>query len=558
VSSVNFTSWGFGVPNPPFNVAAPAFPVDNFSIRFYGSVIPSQTTTYRFVTSGDDGAILHLFDGTTWIKLIDRPFQPGLFESLQQLTLTSGMAYPIILDYTEFTGSAGIQLAWKIGSATAATTIPPENLSTAFDVANAPVPATITPTPSPSPVFTATPIPTTTPGNCTINVIAQPAGNTNPGINLREAPSLSGRILLQIPWSTQLIATHRLVYSSTNSTWYQVTYNGTVGWIAAQLQGTSLVTNPNCSLPSPYPDNPSNSSDPQNWRNIAQISNAELGPACDLDTYLRNEAPSIVLARIAFAEASVFTIGSVVYEDAFRIAWVVRMDALMGLPRYGSQQIAGSSIGIADMVLSQGAFEPITNLKQGLSNTGCNPQSITDTAAQKFAFPTDSDNSANLFQLWTIYQRMASSVINSNWNTMNGILLDNNGAPRYLRGYEQFKGIDATTQTCSAVAGANGLTRPGSGFTSAQNQPYPPQPVTGYTFDLNAGSGSGNAQPRKTCYQDVYHLDDWFLSQANSNISTNMMPQTFPVIRYCPVPGDEYFLAQLPIPGGVWPIPQPC
>jgi hypothetical protein len=206
VPNVNF-SWNTGIPAPPFNLSSvPNFPSDNFSIRFYGSVIPSQTATYRLTTLADDGAILYLHNGSDWVRLINQPFQVGVFDS-EPLTLTSGVAYSIILDYTEFTGSAGVQLGWKIGNATTATIIPSANLSTLFDKPIFPLPATATPTLSPTP--SPSPSPSTYHVNCSLTVPANarnfPAG-TLATLVVSQTPvnQLDGRVIYTLPQGTTL------------------------------------------------------------------------------------------------------------------------------------------------------------------------------------------------------------------------------------------------------------------------------------------------------------------------------------------------------------------
>jgi hypothetical protein len=147
--------------------------------------------------------------------------------------------------------------------------------------------------------------------------------------------------------------------------------------------------------------------------------------------------------------------------------------------------------------------------------------------------------------LWLIYQDVQANVINVPWSNM----------PPDLKGFEQFKGIKIA-QVCPPGPGADYLTRPGSGFPTASNQPYPPKTVTPYQ-DLSYGS----SQDRLTCYQDTLHLDDWFwavgINDIAANPSTNEFPRKFCVKTLVNPndPVDIYPLAQLQglLPGSKWP-----
>jgi hypothetical protein len=328
VPNVNFTSWGFGVPNPPFNVSAPAFPVDNFSIRFYGSVIPSQTDTYRFTTAADDGAILYWHNGAVWERLINQPFQPGSADS-RPLTLNAGQAYAIVLDYTEVTGGAQIQLAWKIGSATAATIIQTNNLSTAF-INGYPPPATATPTLTPTP--SPSPSPTSEPALGIWYVVCQIPGGL-PGVRARNFPTGDGQEILKYSPGTVLYEFERRKDRGQNE-WIRVTgyeaYAGETLWVAiATGGGTNLQNTPlNCPQATPPPVVTPQPTATVTWSYA--VPNCLAGHYCPHHSIYNSNPnnPNVdVLAFVLACEANNRVV------DATNIAWVFRNRARSGLFR---------------------------------------------------------------------------------------------------------------------------------------------------------------------------------------------------------------------------------
>jgi hypothetical protein len=218
------------------------------------------------------------------------------------------------------------------------------------------------------------------------------------------------------------------------------------------------------------------------------------------------------------------------------------MAALLGLPNYKPQSVAGLSVSITEIVLTVGQYDPITKLREELAANGCNPQIITNPILENvrsMSYPENAINKAELHQLWRIYQTIiVSNMLTSTWVNM----------PAAVRGYEQFKGA-GKDENCPA--GADNLTRPGPGLSWATNQPYPPKTVRRF-----AGPRSVD-QVRFNCYQDIYHLDDLFLTALNANtpdllqaqalITINIFPKSFPVVRLVnPAdPRDCYSLAQL-------------
>jgi hypothetical protein len=118
----------FTPPSPGLNQA------DNFSVRFYGSIVPTTTASYRLWTNSDDGVILWWYSGGTWQKLIDNPNTYVGQAYTNYFTLTAGQRYPIVLDYFEIGGNANIQLQWQLSTSSSVVTIPQANLSTSIAV----------------------------------------------------------------------------------------------------------------------------------------------------------------------------------------------------------------------------------------------------------------------------------------------------------------------------------------------------------------------------------------------------------------------------------------
>lgn len=170
-------------------------------------------------------------------------------------------------------------------------------------------------------------------------------------------------------------------------------------------------------------------------------------------------------------------------------------------------------------------------------------------------YPNNSSDKAELYQLYRIYQTVQISIINAAWSAMY----------QDIQRQDQFKGENVTAPCPS---GENGLSRPGSGFTWAADQPYPPMQVYPYLDPKPF-------QARKTCYQDTHHLDDLFLAALTSpqadlpQLPAAFALNTFPLPSskpngYCVQilvdpnnPEDVYPLAQLTGKSGMsWPVGQ--
>lgn len=100
-ATVDF-DWGGGSP-------ATGIPVNGFSARWTGDIVPRYTETYTFITTSDDGVRLWV-DGQ---KIIDNYTDHAPTENRGTITLTAGRRYTIRLDYYENTGGAVMKLAWQ-------------------------------------------------------------------------------------------------------------------------------------------------------------------------------------------------------------------------------------------------------------------------------------------------------------------------------------------------------------------------------------------------------------------------------------------------------------
>lgn len=101
-SLVRFT-WGMGSPDP-------GIPVDHFSARWTGILVPEVSGTYRLGASTDDGMRLWL-DGKL---VIDSWFDRGATLDFITVKLEAGKHYDLRLEYYENTGWAFASLVWEL------------------------------------------------------------------------------------------------------------------------------------------------------------------------------------------------------------------------------------------------------------------------------------------------------------------------------------------------------------------------------------------------------------------------------------------------------------
>jgi len=100
-----------GLVNFTWKTASPAsvVPVDNFSVRWTGALVPDVTQSYTFSTVSDDGVRL-------WVNgqlLIDNWTNRSATKKTSPLTLTAGTSYSIKMEYYENVGSATARLLWE-------------------------------------------------------------------------------------------------------------------------------------------------------------------------------------------------------------------------------------------------------------------------------------------------------------------------------------------------------------------------------------------------------------------------------------------------------------
>ena len=86
----------------------PLIPVDSFSVRWTGVLVPQSSGTYRLKTASDDGVRL-FFDGRL---LIDDWIDHARLVRSAEVKLEAGHAYPIRLEYYERAGGANVSLGW--------------------------------------------------------------------------------------------------------------------------------------------------------------------------------------------------------------------------------------------------------------------------------------------------------------------------------------------------------------------------------------------------------------------------------------------------------------
>jgi parallel beta-helix repeat protein len=103
-ATVDF-DWGTSAP-------ASALPVDGFSVRWSGQVVPLYSQTYTFFTQSDDGVRL-------WVngqQLVNNWSDHGSTENSGSIALTANQKYDIKLEYYEKTGGAVARLSWSSAS----------------------------------------------------------------------------------------------------------------------------------------------------------------------------------------------------------------------------------------------------------------------------------------------------------------------------------------------------------------------------------------------------------------------------------------------------------
>jgi beta-glucosidase len=101
-STVDF-DWGTGSPATEINA-------DNFSVRWTGTLTPTQTGDYQIGITTDDGGRLFLDS----VKIVDMWHDQAATTSVVTKTLTAGVAYSITFEYYESGIDAVAQLIWAV------------------------------------------------------------------------------------------------------------------------------------------------------------------------------------------------------------------------------------------------------------------------------------------------------------------------------------------------------------------------------------------------------------------------------------------------------------
>jgi hypothetical protein len=101
---VNF-NWSTGSP-------ATGIPVDNFSVRWTGYVVPKYSQTYTFYTQSDDGVRLWV----NGVQLVNNWTNHSSTANSGTIALTAGVKYAIKMEYYENGGSAVAGLFWSSSS----------------------------------------------------------------------------------------------------------------------------------------------------------------------------------------------------------------------------------------------------------------------------------------------------------------------------------------------------------------------------------------------------------------------------------------------------------
>ncbi len=154
-SSINF-NWGSGSP-------AAGVPVDGFSVRWTGYIIPLYTETYVIYPRTGDGVRLWL-NGT---RVVNAWWSQDVTERSVNIPLTAGQPVPIVMEFFEKWYTAEAYLSWSSASQ-AKEIIPASQLLTVGGSTPTPIPSlspTATPTLITSPTNTLAPSATFTPSN---------------------------------------------------------------------------------------------------------------------------------------------------------------------------------------------------------------------------------------------------------------------------------------------------------------------------------------------------------------------------------------------------------
>ena len=115
---MNF-DWASGQP-------AIGVPVDNFSVRWTGTLTVPTSGTYRFQTYSDDGVRLWVNGAQVINNWTDHS---PTTNSTGNITLSAGQRVSVTLEFYEKGGGAVMQLRWRRPGQTSYVAIPASNLN---------------------------------------------------------------------------------------------------------------------------------------------------------------------------------------------------------------------------------------------------------------------------------------------------------------------------------------------------------------------------------------------------------------------------------------------
>jgi hypothetical protein len=277
VATANFANglnkdWGTGAPNDGNNVTVSGVNADNWSARF-ATTAQISAGLYVFTLTVDDGARLYL-DGNL---ILDNFSSTTLISQAATVSLAGG-TYTIIIDYTDRSGNARLQFSWAATTGTPSVTNTPAPLAEGeisgvrgSAVRTGPyIGASLINVARPGKKYellarntsegiytwylakisdnqigwisgrymtvTGTPDALTFAGSIFDQIDNAPdvgaRGTTRSVMNFRVRPSARTQRITQIPWGDTVPIIGRTVQDGRDY-WYQVIYQGRVGWILA-------------------------------------------------------------------------------------------------------------------------------------------------------------------------------------------------------------------------------------------------------------------------------------------------------------------------------------